>query len=346
MTTSSPPYAPLTRLASSSSEFASPVNGGDIPEETSPLLQPKRARRLTIFERWKSARSSFLEDNFGLFIVAAAEFFVFAMNATVKLLDSWDEPVPILEIILFRGAIVSSLSLAYMYWKSISDPLLGPKGVRPLLFLRGFAGFLGNYGVYSSVQYLSLSDVTVLTFITPILTGLAGSVFLGEPHSVRVALAGLCSFLGVILISRPDFLFGGLPDPSEITPAQRVLSVILALIGVLGLTGNSVLFLRAIGQRAHILHPVTSFSLVSVFVSTLGTISFKDPLVIPTRPSGLVMLSLITIFSVWDSGYDYTGREYISYGLSFTQIPTKALMWCLSYCSLISHAYGHDSLLG
>jgi drug/metabolite transporter (DMT)-like permease len=108
----------------------------------------------------------------------------------------------------FKGLLL----IIIRYWKSISDPLLGPKGVRPLLFLRGFAGcvlprcrgpanvlhfyrrFLGNYGVYSSVQYLSLSDVTVLTFITPILTGLAGSVFLGEPHSVRVALAGCKHF--------------------------------------------------------------------------------------------------------------------------------------------------------
>jgi drug/metabolite transporter (DMT)-like permease len=96
------------------------------------------------------------------------------------------------------------------YWKGIPDPLLGPKGVRTLLFLRGFAGcvfplgsasaphcccrLLGNYGVYSSVQYLSLSDVTVLTFITPILTGLAGAVFLREPLSVRVALAGCKHF--------------------------------------------------------------------------------------------------------------------------------------------------------
>lgn len=97
------------------------------------------------------------------------------------------------------------------YWKRTPDPLLGPKGVRTLLLLRGFAGcvfcrcqsfdfsyshhrFLANYGVYSSVKYLSLSDVTVLTFITPILTGLAGAIFLGEPLSVRVALAGCKNF--------------------------------------------------------------------------------------------------------------------------------------------------------
>ncbi|KAF8259021.1 hypothetical protein EI94DRAFT_1814103 [Lactarius quietus] len=190
MTTASPLNTPVTGHASLSSEFQSVSNGTDIPEETSPLLQPKHAPRRAISERWKSARSSFLDDNFGLFIVAAAEFFVFAMNATVKLLNNLEEPVPILEIILFRGTITCFFSIAYMYWKRIPDPFLGPKGVRTLLFLRALSGFLGIYGLYSSVQYLSLSDVTVLTFITPILTGLSGAVLLKEPISVRVALAG------------------------------------------------------------------------------------------------------------------------------------------------------------
>ena len=67
-----------------------------------------------------------------------------------------------------------------------------------------------------------------------------------------------------------------------------LLHISLALIGVLGLTGNcefafceeftdylslthhEVLSLRAIGERAHILHPVTSFSLLSVLFSTFG----------------------------------------------------------------------------
>ena len=99
MTTSSPVYTPITGHASSSSGSTSrPNDGGDIPEETSPLLQPKRAPRRTVSEWWKSTRSSFLDENFGLFLVAAAELFVFAMNATVKLLNSSQEPVPILEV--------------------------------------------------------------------------------------------------------------------------------------------------------------------------------------------------------------------------------------------------------
>src|SRR6266702_2861474 len=50
--------------------------------------------------------------------------------------------------------------------------------------------FFGLSGVYFSLQYLSLSDATVLTFMVPILTGFSGAVFLKEPLSLRELLAG------------------------------------------------------------------------------------------------------------------------------------------------------------
>lgn len=39
----------------------------------------------------------------------------------------------------------------------------------------------------------------------------------------------VCSFVGVILIARPRFLFGSIQmvtDPSDVTPTQRMLSVV------------------------------------------------------------------------------------------------------------------------
>lgn len=91
----------------------------------------------------------------------------------------------------------------------VPDPFLGPKEVRLLLVCRGFVGkvlisdrsiatnspgstfrFFGLFGVYYSLQYLSLSDATVLTFLAPICTAVAGSLLLGENFTRREALAG------------------------------------------------------------------------------------------------------------------------------------------------------------
>jgi hypothetical protein len=50
--------------------------------------------------------------------------------------------------------------------------------------------FVGLFGVYLSLQYLSLSDGTVLMFLSPLCTAVAGAFFLGEMFSLSQALAG------------------------------------------------------------------------------------------------------------------------------------------------------------
>jgi drug/metabolite transporter (DMT)-like permease len=45
-------------------------------------------------------------------------------------------------------------------------------------------------GALFSLQYLSLPDATVLTYLTPTLTGFTGALFLGEVISLRESLAG------------------------------------------------------------------------------------------------------------------------------------------------------------
>ena len=90
-------HTPITPHASLSTP-----NGVDIPEETSPLLEPGRTPgRIispSISQRWTSAPSPFLEANLGLFLVSSGECFLAAANTVVKLLNSSDEPVPTLEV--------------------------------------------------------------------------------------------------------------------------------------------------------------------------------------------------------------------------------------------------------
>lgn len=288
-----PPLSPDSELPSSGERAY-------IPDEASPLLPHKQTPRRTVFAWW----NSFFNDNLGLLLVAASQFFFSAMNTSVKWLNSSEEPVPTLELIQVRMGITYVCSVAYMCWKRIPDPFLGPKGVRALLVFRGFTGFFTLSGMYFSLQHLSLSDATVLTFIAPILTGFSGAVFLKESLSIGEVLAGLCSFLGVVLVSRPQFLFGSsreFLDPSEglpeAIPAERMLSVLAALVGVLGATGTYTI-LCAIGKKAHILHSLAFFSSQSVLVSTLGIILFRIPSVIPTRISGAILLLLISLLGL------------------------------------------------
>ena len=119
--------------------------------------------------------------------------------------------------------LISSFRLTSVrHYAKVNDPVLGPPGVRILLCFRGVAGwtnffafpsplppwptslrFFGIFGLYFSLQYLSLSDATVLTFLTPMCTAIVGSVLLKEKLTVREALAGGCTIPSIL--SRDDW---------------------------------------------------------------------------------------------------------------------------------------------
>lgn len=181
----------------------------------------------------------------------------------------------------------------------IPDPITGPKGVRMMLFIRGATGFFGLSGMYWSLQYLSVADATVLVFLTPLTTAVAGSVFLKEGYSVKQAVAGVFSLLGVILIGRPSFLFGslnaipqGFPDAA---PAQRLAGVGACMVSVLGNTG-AYTSIRAIGKRAHPMHVMTYFSLWCTVISSLGMVVLGIPVVYPTSWMWMLLLLMIGVF--------------------------------------------------
>ena len=56
------------------------------------------------------------------------------------------------------------------------------------------SSFVGVFGIYYSLKYLSLSDAIVLTFLAPTCTAISGAIFLGERFKLREAMAGCKRF--------------------------------------------------------------------------------------------------------------------------------------------------------
>ncbi|KZT35884.1 hypothetical protein SISSUDRAFT_1050665 [Sistotremastrum suecicum HHB10207 ss-3] len=270
-------------LPQSSTSLSEPQPQTSLQKETQPSSSAFLARLKTLYY-----------DNTGLLLIGSSQAFFALMNLFVKFLTDLDEPVPALELVWARMIITYLCCISYMLSTNVEYPFTGPPEVRKLLVFRGVSGFFGLFGVYYSLQYLSLSDATVLTFLAPSATGVAGYLFLKESFSRREAIAGLCSLVGVILIARPESIFGAHSPPrlpGEVadgsngergTPAQRVVAVCVALVGVLGATG-AYTSIRAIGKRAHTLHSLAFFSLYCVVVSTLMMTVLRIPFVIPTQ---------------------------------------------------------------
>ncbi|CAL1702541.1 unnamed protein product [Somion occarium] len=271
-------------------------------QTTSSSKEPHCAKA-TRLNTWYFGAKTVFNNNTGLLLIAASQAFFSLMNVFVKKLSSLEDSVPALELIVVRMIMLTWICcVSYMLVTRVPDPFRGPKGVRILLILRGLFGFFDLFGLYFSLQYLSLSDATILTFLTPMCTAIAGALTLNENLQLKQLVAGFLSLVGVVLIARPKFLFGehahkGQGDRSgrAVTATQRLIAVGVSLLGVCGATG-AYTTIRAIGKRAHAMHNLVSFSTQCVIVTPIMMIVSQTPIGIPKNFAFITMLALIGIF--------------------------------------------------
>ncbi|KAF3936423.1 hypothetical protein ABW19_dt0203693 [Dactylella cylindrospora] len=245
-----------------------------------------------------------MRKNSGILLMLTAQIFASTMSVITRLLETgFDTEFHAFQILFTRQIISVVLCSLYMWYTKVPYFPLGPKEVRWLLVARGVGGFFGVFGLYYSLAYLDISDATVITFLAPSVAGFACYLILKEPFTKIEMIAGLVSLVGVVLIARPTALFtsdhpddsgsagsgGTEPPPShdglkldiQVTPAQRVTAILVALLGVLG-AASAYTTIRWIGKRAHPLISVNYFSawcMIVSFVALLAvpSIGFKLP---------------------------------------------------------------------
>jgi len=187
-------------------------------------------------------------------------------------------------------SITAVASYLYMWYAKVPAPL-GTRPVLGLLILRAVSGFMGVYGLYYSVQYLPLSEATVITFLVPIMTCYACSLLIpGETFSRRQQVAGIISLVGVVLIARP---FGNRnrDETDGVDSYHHVLATVVAFVGVIGATG-AYTSIRMIGRRAHPLVSVTYFSSVTTIISFTAMAAVPGvPFRLPSTPTEWILLT-------------------------------------------------------
>lgn len=251
---------------------------------------------LGFFQSAKAAATGFyakvVEPNLGISLLLTSQCLNSVMILTCKLLETdkdWDEPITPIQILFARMFITYVCCVLYMViTRSVEDAPFGPKPLRPILVARGVLGFLGVFGLYFSLQYLSLSDAVAITFLIPLVTPFFAWIALGERYSVLEAVCAVLSFGGILLIAKPDFIFGSASkletgdDAAESASSElRVLATAVALVGVCGASSVYVV-LRKIGKAAHPLISVSYFALLTCIICFLSTIlipglSFQAP---------------------------------------------------------------------
>ncbi|KAI9928554.1 hypothetical protein MW887_001768 [Aspergillus wentii] len=242
--------------------------------------------------RWQTLRTK-LEDIWlqgkGMILVIVSQFFGASMNVIAKLLGQNGDGMDPFQILFARMSITVLASFIYMWYAQVPNPL-GTRPVVGLLILRAVGGFFGVYGLYYSVQYLPISEASVLTFLAPILSCYTCSLFIpGERFTGKQQLAAVISLVGVVLIAQPFAFFRSgesantTTEESDTTKKeyQHTMAVIVSLIGVMG-ASCAYSTIRMIGTRAHPLVSVTYFSAVTAIISlvamaALPWVPFKLP---------------------------------------------------------------------
>lgn len=187
----------------------------------------------------------------------AGAFFFSLMSLGVKVAG---QRIPSQEIVLVRG--VSNVLITYVMLRRAGVEIWGSRPV--VLALRGLLGFAAISCFYYALVHLPLADATVLQYTNPVWTALLAGWLLGERVKPREAVLVLVSLIGVVLIARPAFVFGG-------APRLDLLAVAIALAGSM-FSASAYVTVRKLGRTEHPLVIVFYFTLVTVPGSIPGVL--------------------------------------------------------------------------
>jgi drug/metabolite transporter (DMT)-like permease len=190
--------------------------------------------------------------------------------------------IPVLEIVAARAFV--SLFLSYLDVKRKRISLLGNN--RTLLLARGVVGALALVCVYYSVTHMPLAEATVLQYLHPIFTAVLATLFLKERLHLSLVLSIIFSFVGLLLVARPEWMFGS--SGTEI----ETLALVAAVLGAFG-SGVAYVIVRKLSQTEDPSVIVFYFPMVAL---PFSLILLGDGFVVPDIEA-CTLLVLVGIFT-------------------------------------------------
>lgn len=196
-----------------------------------------------------------------VYMLLSALFF-----SIMALFVKYSKHIPPYQVIYTRAFLNVFLCLIVIYYGKYEVAPKDPK-THKLLLRRGVLGGLALGFYFHSIYFLPLSIVAVLQRINPLWVGLFGALFYNEAYTILHFMITIVSFLGVIFIMKPSFLFGKSENTEE--KYEYLIGVILAL-------GNSILqsiiqlTIRELKDRSNIMTIVFYFNFFNLLFAGLG----------------------------------------------------------------------------
>lgn len=102
---------------------------------------------------------------------------------------------------------------------------LGPKSERKLLTYRGLAGITGLLCGFFAIKFINPSDFKAINHSSIIITAILARIFLKEKLTIAHIFALILTIIGVILISKPSFIFSFIIKNNEIHLNSSILNL-------------------------------------------------------------------------------------------------------------------------
>ncbi|KAI1289654.1 Solute carrier family 35 member G1 [Halotydeus destructor] len=136
----------------------------------------------------------------------------------------------------------------------------GAPGERWSLLIRGILGFLAFSLAYTAFNLLPLGDASTIICSAPVYVSIFACLMLGEACGIFQGVVILFTLSGVVLISKPSFIFGGLDSAGDNT--SRLEGIALSLFAALS-QGLSFVYMRKL-QKTPASVTIAWLSMVSI----------------------------------------------------------------------------------
>ncbi|KAI8896812.1 hypothetical protein BC833DRAFT_621805 [Globomyces pollinis-pini] len=257
------------------------VQQNEYSEETVPLLND--------LERAQSQKNTGSEC-LGLMLTALSAILFAVMSVLVKFAgDDFNTA----QIVFVRSVIQLSLALVSCYFYQVSP--LGPSNVnRLLLIARGTSGAFSLGCYFFTLVNMPLGDGTSIFFMGPAFTSVAAYLVLGEPFMLLDIVSVVSCLTGVVLVTRPEFLFGVSDIVSPIHYTVPMWMPALAAFAGACSSAFAYIIVRIVGKKVNFMVHVAYFGGMSTIISGIILYGFCSPIPISewTFEQTVVLLSV------------------------------------------------------
>ncbi|XP_031568264.1 solute carrier family 35 member G1-like [Actinia tenebrosa] len=252
------------------------------------------------------------KSNAGLALTTLSGIFFALASLFVKLSNT---TIPAFEIIFVRLFLQTIFVLPPAIYAGAN--VIGEKKQRIFLTLFGAFNFLSISSVYGAFTLLPLGDATVFISTTPVFTGLLAYFILKESWRKTDAASSFLCLVGIILITRPTFIFGSSNSRSHMTETHRLIGYVVASLGAI-IQSATFIMVRSLDKSISFYTNVFYFGWCSALLSGISMFIFQNPVIPDCGKARWYMLS-VAIFGV-------LGSLSLNRGLQLENAAPAALM--------------------